>query len=100
MLFHVFAFADILAAGADGEPAAVPADIGQHLGGGFGIDLPDEGLVVVFLFLQPEILHGLAVVPLDLFLCVAQVSLLGQQEQRVSVEKVSWIFVPGTSRSW
>ena len=23
-----------------------------------------------------------------------------QQEQRVSVEKVSWIFVPGTSRSW
>ena len=29
--------------------------------------------VVVFLFLQPEILHGLAVVSLDLFLCVAQV---------------------------
>ena len=73
MLFHVFAFADILAAGADGEPAAVPADIGQHLGGGFGIDLPDKGLIVVFLFLQPEILHGLAVVPLDLFLRVAQV---------------------------
>ena len=73
MLFHVFAFADILAAGADGEPAAVPADIGQHLGGGFGINLPDESLIVVFFFLQPEILHGLAVVPLDLFLCVAQV---------------------------
>ena len=68
MLFYIFAFADILAAGADGDPAAVPADIGQHLGGGFGIDLPP--------------------------------SLLGQQEQRVSVEKVSWIFVPGTSRSW
>ena len=77
MLFHVFALADILAAGADGEPAAVPADIGQHLGGGFGIDLPDEGL-------------SQRSVP----------SLLGQQEQRVSVEKVSWIFVPGTSRSW
>ena len=102
MLFHVFAFADILAAGADGEPAAVPADIGQHLGGGFGIDLPDEGLVVVFLFLQPEILHGLAVVPLDLFLRVAQVGaqLVGAAGTEVSVEKVSWIFVPGTSRSW
>ena len=74
MLFYIFAFADIFAAGADGEPAAVPADISQHLGGGFGIDLPDEGLIVVFLFLQPEILHGLAVVPLDLFLRVAAVS--------------------------
>ncbi len=64
----------IFAAGADGEPAAVAADVGEDLRRGLGVDLPDEGLVVVFLFLQPEILHGLAVVPLDLFLCVAQVS--------------------------
>ncbi len=47
--------------------------ISASISGVAGIDLPDEGLVVVFLFLQPEILHGLAVVPLDLFLCVAQV---------------------------
>ena len=102
MLFYIFPFADILAAGADGEPAAVPADIGQHLGGGFGIDLPNESLIVVFLFLQPEILHSLAVVSLDLFLRVAQVSaqLVGAAGAEGVGGEGELDLRPGTSRSW
>ena len=97
-LFHIPAFADILAAGADGEPAAVAADVGEDLRRGLGVDLANEVLVDVILFLETEVFHRLCIVALDLFLRVAEV-LLGQQEQRVSVEKVRWMVVPGTSRS-
>ena len=72
-LFHIPAFADILAAGADGEPAAVAADIRQHLRGSLGIHGPDEVLIDIILFFQAKVFHGLAVVPLYLFLGVAQV---------------------------
>ena len=101
LYFTYWPFADILAAGADGEPAAVAADVGEDLRRGLGVDLSNEVLVDVILFLETEVFHGLCIVALDLFLRVAEVlaQLLGQQEQRVSVEKVRWMVVPGTSRS-
>ena len=67
------AFADVLAAGADGEPAAVAADVGEDLRRGFGVDLADEVLVDVILFLETEVFHRLCIVALDLFLRVAEV---------------------------
>ena len=67
------AFADILAAGADGEPAAVAADVGEDLRRGFGVDLADEVLVDVILFLEAEVFYRLCIVALDLFLRVAEV---------------------------
>ena len=73
-LFHIPAFADILAAGADGEPAAVAADVGEDLWRGFGVDLANEVLVDVILFLETEVFHRLCIVALDLFLRVAEVS--------------------------
>lgn len=73
-LFHIPAFADILAAGADGKPAAVAADVGEDLRRGFGVDLADEVLVDVILFLETEVFHRLCIVALDLFLRVAEVS--------------------------
>ena len=73
-LFHIPAFADILAAGADGEPAAVAADVGEDLRRGLGVDLADEVLVDVILFLEAEVFHRLCIVALDLFLRVAEVS--------------------------
>ena len=69
----VAAGADVLTAGADGEPAAVAADIGQNFGGGFLVDGPDEVLIDVFLFFQAEVLHRFAVEPLHFLLGVAQV---------------------------
>ena len=58
----------------DGEPAAVAADVGEDLRRGFGVDLADEVLVDVILFLETEVFHCLCIVALDLFLRVAEVS--------------------------
>ena len=49
------------------------ADIRQHLRGSLGIHGPDEVLIDIILFFQAKVFHGLAVVPLYLFLGVAQV---------------------------
>ena len=72
-LFHIPAFADILAAGADGEPRAIAADVSENFRRGFGVDGADEVLVDIILFLETEVFHRLCVVALDLFLRVAEV---------------------------
>ena len=72
-LLHIPAFADVLATGADGKPAAVAADVGEDLGRGLGVDGTDEVLIDVFLFLEAEVFHCLCVVALDLFLRVAEI---------------------------
>ena len=60
--FNIHFFKNILPAGADRIPAAVPADIPEHLRRHRFIDPADQILIDIFLFFQMKILDHLAVI--------------------------------------